>query len=648
MIKDLKEFGQWLEENDLVSFNNINEDDYIFIIAYENDRFYFKNIQKASDNSFGYYNKSLFNKELQFSSNQNYVIADNKNLMGMSPFFVIIGDIQKFKVKSKRSMDTNSNRKQFVEKISEIYDNFDNGFLDRCSLTFEQKNELKILYDSINLDNITDLIIKFYSFIYENSDNIIEKIKSFENYKDITFYLACIFGDEKDLINDLFFNYCKYLKKTSENVDDYKNGICSICNNNVTVYPSFPGFFSNKPNYFFNNDSNIKNSPLQICNHCNSYINFAIQKLMDITNFPNILIIPKERVDGGYLKFIKISNKETNSFEKLNDFLKYCEEFNFDLIIYRRKNALMLINKYIENYNAFLLNFENLLLFNNNQMNYILHDSVYSKSYKRALENTFDFEILFKDLFIYIKDDKFKKFNQPFYKMYTKDKKGIGNLLKYFNSKSKSIFLKYYNNIFEFVYEINFNAINKSIISEIVLNCLIVIQKNNKFIKNYNFEILKRLNFYFLFINGFLGGNLLLKENVITLKESIKDLYGPKDINNEIIIELIDNEPCLKYFILGQFIRVIDNYKEDAGKNVNIFSNFISHTNKNNIKKYFTIQVLQKNNFYINQFTEKEKFIFEILKLYGDILFDEKVLSFEDYLLSIFTGYYCENIISDK
>ena len=492
------------------------------------------------------------------------------------------------------------------------------------------------------------LIINFYSFIYEDIDDIIEKIKSFEDYKNINFYVACIFGDEKDLINDLFFNYCKYLKKTKEDVNDYAEGICSICNNNITVYPALIGF-SNRSNYFFNDNSNIKNSPLQICNQCNSYIKFAIEKLMNITNFKNILIIPKERVDGGYLNFIQISNQETNSFDKLNIFLKSCEKFNFDLIIYQKKQALILINKYIENYNAFLLNFENLFLFDNNEMKHILYDSVYPKNFKRSLDNTFDFEKFFEELFIYIEKEKFKKFNLPFYKLYAMDKKNIDNKLKYFDSKSKSIFMKYYNNIFDFVYEINLNAINKNIISEIVSNSLIIIQKNNKFIKNYNFEILKRLNFYFLFINEFLGEDMMLKENVIKLKENINSLYeNGEDIDDKVIIEIIDKDPSLKYFILGQFIYIIDNYKEDAGKNVNVFSNFISHVNRNNIKKYFTIQVLQKNNFYISKCTEKEKFIFEILKLYDDILFNEKGLSFEDYLLSIFTGYYCENIISDK
>lgn len=80
-----------------------------------------------------------------------------------------------------------------------------------------------------------------------------------------------------------------------------------------------------------------------------------------------------------------------------------------------------------------------------------------------------------------------------------------------------------------------------------------------------------------------------------------------------------------------------------------VFSNFVSNVNRNNIKKLFITEILQKNDFYINKMNKKGKFIFKMFELESNNLFDEgNDFDFEDYLLLLFTGYYAQDILPNK
>ena len=210
------------------------------------------------------------------------------------------------------------------------------------------------------------------------------------------------------------------------------------------------------------------------------------------------------------------------------------------------------------------------------------------------------------------------------------------------------------HSIFNFIYELNEDALNKSMIDEIVLNVLIKLQRNTTNKKSYKCKILNYLNYYFMIIKEFLGESMLEDENVKKLKEIFSTYHkddGGKKISEEDeneIFETIEKDVSLKYYLIGQFISLIDNTKSREGKNSDIFSNFVLNANKNNIKKLFTTEVLQKNNYYIGGMNKKGKFIFKILENNFNELFDEDDFYFEDYLLLIFTGYYTENILSSS
>ena len=191
-------------------------------------------------------------------------------------------------------------------------------------------------------------------------------------------------------------------------------------------------------------------------------------------------------------------------------------------------------------------------------------------------------------------------------------------------------------------------------INEIALNLLIKFQRNTTSKRNYKFDIHRYLNYYFMIVREFLGESMLDEENVKNLKNIFskynKDNSDVKitDEDEKFILDAVENDISLKYYLLGQFIALIDNSKRSGGKNSDVFSNFVLNSNKNNIKKLFTTEVLQKNNYYIGGMNKKGKFIFKILETSLNTLFDEENYYFEDYLLLIFTGYYTENILSSS
>ena len=146
----------------------------------------------------------------------------------------------------------------------------------------------------------------------------------------------------------------------------------------------------------------------------------------------------------------------------------------------------------------------------------------------------------------------------------------------------------------------------------------------------------------------------MLSENHI---KELKNIFSKYNTNNnnkistedeEKIFNLIEEDYSLKYYLLGQFISLIDNSKRINNKNGEVFSNFIINCNKYNILKLFATEVLQKNNYYIEKMNKKGKFIFKILEKDLNSLFNEDKFYFEDYLLLIFTGYYTENILSSS
>ena len=670
MIGDLIEYGKWLSNNDLDDFGKDTKDaDYIFVVNYNDGEFNLDNLYLKNNvnEHLNYFDKSIFSQDFLISTDQRFMIPSKSNLLGLSPFFIKLDHdflkngetdsqkIQKFKNKIERSINSNSNNKEFVAALSNIYADSEN-FIKDCSLDNEKKEIFSSFFLNNTFEDVSLLIVNYYKFILENMESIVSRIIELKSSEDFdrrsrpNFYLSCCFGDSLDLINDLFIFYSKIFKKRDEKINDFDEGTCLFCGRESITYSSL-GSYALSKSASFNFSEDMSNSRLRICKLCNSYLRTAEDNLKKALNGP-IMVIPKSKGIYDYESFVKISNLEDkSSFSKINEFLKEnSNQFNYDLVFYNEgKGNTYVINKYVENYQAFLIDFNREIKLYDYGLNYLFNEKYFSNIEEdtRFVNNLFDLERIFRSLFIKFDDEQIKYPNlYNFYNIYTRDLTGSGGILYGFDSKTVSIFTKYMHSIFNFIYELNEDALNKSMIDEIVLNVLIKLQRNTTNKKSYKCKILNYLNYYFMIIKEFLGESMLEDENVKKLKEIFSTYHkddGGKKISEEDeneIFETIEKDVSLKYYLIGQFISLIDNTKSREGKNSDIFSNFVLNANKNNIKKLFTTEVLQKNNYYIGGMNKKGKFIFKILENNFNELFDEDDFYFEDYLLLIFTGYY--------
>ena len=310
MISDLVKFGSWLNETNHVDFGKTTKDeDLILPVFYNDERFNFGKISKKEDIALNYYNKSCFCEELYHTTNQNIMIPSKSNLIGFTPFLIKLdhdflkngekdysekGKINKFKGKISRSLDANKNNKDFAEIVNKyINDDFEKLFLNQCPLSDDEKNNFKEFLALLDAQKIDELIVNYYEFLDENSEEIIDIVINFKDSEDYNkrergnFYLICIFSDIRDMINDFFFYYSKFLKKRNKSTNDFEEGTCSFCGKKGITYPNL-GYYALANRHLFNYGSSMRDSKLRVCKSCNSLITFANEKLGNVINLSNI------------------------------------------------------------------------------------------------------------------------------------------------------------------------------------------------------------------------------------------------------------------------------------------------------------------------------------------------------------------------
>jgi len=525
MITDLIEYGKWLSKNNLDDFGKVTKDeDYIFLINFDNgsfivDKLYLKKDFKSEKLFDKFFKNSIFSEDFLISTDQRFMIPSKSNLLGLSPFFIKldhdflkkgeidINKIKKFQNKVNRSIKANANKKEFVSVLSTIYNDSEN-FIKDCPFDKEKIDNINDLFSKNSIESLSNIIIDYYTSILNNLEVItssiidLKKSEKFNKKSKPNFYLACCFNNEFDLINDLFVYYSKIFKKRDEKVNDFEEGICSFCGEHSITYSSLGSYALSKLGSF-NFSDNMENSRLRMCKKCNSYLRIAEDNLKKSLNGP-MMIIPKSKGIYEYDSFIKISNLEDkNSFSKINEFLKdNSNEFNYDLVFYKEGNGnTYVINKYVENYQAFLIDFNKKIRLYDDGLHYLFGEKYFDDfdEDKIFVNNLFDLESIFKSFFISIEDDKIKFLNlYNFYNIYTRDLNGSAGILYGFDSKTTSIFTKYMHSIFSYIYELNDDALDRYMVNEIVLNLLLKFQKNTSSKKNYKFTILKNLNYYFM------------------------------------------------------------------------------------------------------------------------------------------------------
>jgi len=689
MISDLIEFGKWLDENNQDVFGKIlKDDDRILKInaKFENGNLEFDNFDELILDSIDNYESiidynqykqsksnefSLFSNQLFFETNQNIMIPSNDAFACLTPFCFSLRRITKSKI--RKSNKRNQDGLEFVKLIKELKENKNILFS-----YYNEYNDLKKVCADFELFNkvledegiIVSLIKQYYDFL-NNNYSLIEELKGKMGNKDPDIFLYFVLPQEFLLLNDMIYFYCKYIKQRSENVDESKINInnrihCQFCGVDSISFVKFSSIGIGFESYNWNYTKGLPSSRLKICKNCSTYLYLAIQKLIHVFE-KHFILIPKLKTDNKndfrYITtelnsyYSEIRSKKSK-FVLMNKFLlnsDYNHYFNFDFAIFektRMGDDIDTFKKYVENYKAYLFEIKNkkIILYNDKKLNYLFKEELNVKDDLFKIENIFDLEQILKNFFVYVKDDRLKYPNlNHFYEIHMKDISGKTGIFSDADSKTVSTFAKYMDAIFDLVYELNVDSLEKNMLNEISLNGIMNLEKK---LDNPRYNILRLLNYYFAIKTELLGDKMLDEEKVNDIKEIFfkygGDHKGPiSDEDHDKILKLVNDDPGLKYYLLGKFLKNIDSLKWGGGKKSEVFNNFITNTNRNNIKNLFATEVLQKNNFYIGKMNKKGKFIFDLLENNLNSLFNEPAnFSFEDYILMIFTGYYTENILS--
>lgn len=709
-------FGKWLMDNNLDKFGLgvIKEEDYILPITYENDDFSLGNfiLKENFKNEDNFYFNSFFNEDFLFSNDERVMIPSNTHLGGLTPFFLKLDkDLEnktewkkfkespdrsnvltfqdclennlfakkgnkftykKFQDKIKNALGRNKNG-SFIEFLKEIFDD-KNTFFEKVKIDDEKKECLNLFLGKYSFENLKNLIIGYYDFLYVNNEQILSQIMNIklndEPIDSVNYYVACCFNNDLDLINDLFILYSKFLKRREKNTKNYDKGICSFCGNYDITYPFFGAYVldEEKPVFNFNftksKSKMVSNSHLRLCNECNSYVMVAENNLVNSFN-NSIMIIPKLKGSTDYEHFLKILNSDKPSFSKLNTLLKYgSDEFSYDLVVYKKdiqKGKIDNIFKYIENYQAFLVQFNGIRLYGDG-LNYLFSEKYLFKNEDNSnikyVNNLLDLEKILKSFFFTLNKNSIN-YNigiNHFYEFYSRD---LSDILTNFDSQTVYIFNKYVDNIFSFIYEFSEGSLTNVMLNEIVLNSIIKIQRNSNNINFYEEHIKKFLNYYLMFKKEFLGVEMLNKVDLKEIKEIFSKYHLIDEDGNKVmnsskisdedkikIYEKINNDYSFIYYFIGQFVALLDNTKKKKyKKRGNVFSNFILNCNKNNFISLLAIEVLQKNNYYIEKMNIKGKFVFDVIL---DIFDEKNKIPFDVSLILMFIGYYTENILSSN
>lgn len=689
MISDLIQFGKWLDENNQDDFGKLlkDEDKVITInIQFKNGKLEFKDIEKVVMDSINNYesinnymdykqsktiNFSLFKNQLFFETNQNVMIPSNDAFACLTPFVVSLKRITNNKI--KKSKKRNEDGLEFIKLIDELKknENILTSYYNEYGALNKVKTNLELFNKTLKNEKLLiNLINQFYRLLHDNY-SLIENLKNKIGSKDPDIFLYFVLPDDYMLFNDMVYFYCKYFKQRAESVDEFEINVnnsysCQFCGSDNISFVKFSSIGIGFRNYNWNYNKGLPDSKLKICKNCSTYLYLAIQKLIHVFE-KYFILVPKLKTNNkNDFKFITTElnsyynevRSKRSKFVLLNKFMlnsDYNHYFNFDFLIFdktRMGEDIDTITKYVENYKTYLVNFEEkkINLYKDGTLNYLFGEKLKVKDNLFEIKNIFDVEYILKNFFIYVKDNRTKYPNlNHFYEIYTKDISGKTGIFPDSDSKTVSIFSKYMHGIFSLIYELNEESLEKNMLKEISLNCLINLEKN---LDDPYFNILRILNYYFALKTELLGDAMLKEKNVQDIKE-IFFKYGGEfkepisEGDRDTILELIEKDPGLKYYLIGKFLKNVDSLKWGGGKKSEVFNNFIVNVNRNNIKNLFVTEVLQKNNYYIEKMNKKSKFIFNFLERDLDALFNEpEGFSFEDYVLLLFTGYYTENILS--
>ncbi len=618
MLKSLYEFGKYVDETEGIDeafkkeFKTPDEDDKILKVSIDEEGNLHSNIIKVQTEV------DIEDSSLYYIGGGGENVTGNQGIMGISPFFFQLNYLTKNKVsKSKGYYDRNV----YEREIQEL-----------------------------------DKIKEYFRFIEENSSKIKDQLDS-ESDNPTWIYITEFNGESTQELHETYTDLYPRIKQNKD-VEDIKD-VCDICNKESTIrYPRIPFFSLDKGCYNHNmNRNDLQDARIKICRDCEAYITAGWKFLLGIFD-RNYIMIPLvkdyQNKEKAFRTFIKtVRGKNLSNFDKINSILNN-KAINRNLELYfavyskDSRGSFKNIERMIKNYKLYSIRFnpnenKNLRLLENDDetLRYVNYSNTNYNS-TREIESFFDIEDILRSFFL--KENGSPIFSH-LYEFYYRDPP------KKMNSKFKHKLYEYRDDLISFIYDCNTSAIDKKILRDIALNFILyeIRNKRNLFENseyqdlNLKNEIMERINYY-----NFLNDEVINRGEDKMLKKQIEKVDGSfkkfEEEDKEEIREIVLSEENkqLLYYLIGNFIRKIDNTRGSEGKN-KIFEDFISSFNKRNIKDRFQKQILQGQNYYIKGRNPKAKYVLDLIKYHLDDLFED--LPHGEVMISLITGYYSKDIL---
>ncbi|PKP59880.1 MAG: hypothetical protein CVT89_00750 [Candidatus Altiarchaeales archaeon HGW-Altiarchaeales-2] len=431
------------------------------------------------------------------------------------------------------------------------------------------------------------------------------------------------------------------------------NGKCSLCGEmSELCYPQLEFFSLDVSNYNHNLVPNdIDNSRFRVCKNCESNIVSGWNYISNLFSGQYVLI-PKLRGKSSsnelLKEFIKIVKADISDFEKLNEVLNHRmdKEIELSFIVMKKGKQKISIEKFVGNYKTFAIRFEEEYLIKDNELKYVDRES--KNISIQQISSFFELERILK--YFFVNDKNFSLYQKFYiYNLYNQD------LPKDMDSNFKHLLYMHRDELFSFIYETNISALKRKTLNEICLNFLLYeIRKQREFWgknadENVRLKIMESLNYYY-FIKNKIINEYKMKGQIIDLKSKF-EMLGDENIKEddikrpEIFSEIqkmVEQDNRILYYLIGQFIRKIDNKRGYAKKN-KIFDDFIQNINRKNIKQRFAEDILKKQNYYIKQLNPRAKLVFDVMSNNMDNLFEYE--PYEEIVIYIITGYYSNNML---
>lgn len=519
-------------------------------------------------------------------------------------------------------------------------------FIKLSSLKKIAKDETKSLGEKIK--HSSDFI-GFYKKEYK--DNLLEDF--FEDIKEREEEIANTESDwlfiKKVQGKGTLERHCFFIKEyllapQNKNIN-WVNGYCSFCGSEGEMRDIRLPFFSlDISNYNFGMASNdIDKGPLKLCSDCELDITGGWNYISSVFGGYYVLIPEPCKSNRQVLNlFFRLANENASNFEKLNNVMREKElhkDLEFKFLVTSTQQSKVNILKMVPHYKMFAVEFQDELLVDGNYLQYFPAGDV--KISVSKLENFFELEKILKSFFV--NDNNYPLFdNFHFYQLYNRDlPKNMDNLFKH-------LLYTHRDEMFSFIYECNLDGLKKSTLLQIVANFLQYEMRkcdtDERFgggiVRN---KIIEGLNYYYFLCSKIYGESNMKKE----FEELKKNFEKFDQAENRERIKQIAGEknPEMLYYLIGQFIRKIDDFRYIENKN-KIFNGFVESLNKKNVTKRFAEDIIQGQNYYIERLNPKVKFIFDVLAENTNNLFKDTI--FPEVLISMTSGYYSENILKSE